>query len=130
MRYKIGIFSIVVIAVLGFIVFTSAEEQEKNEYSNELYTPIIHFIVLTKQGFKPQNIVINKGDTIEFSTDRDRPFWTASNLHPTHTIFPAFDSLEPIPPDLTWSFIFTDVGKWGFHDHLQAHFTGVIEVVK
>lgn len=130
MTYKIGIFSIVVIAVLGFIVFISAEEQEENEHSNELYIPIIHFIVLTKQGFEPQNIVINKEDTIEFSTDRDRPFWTASNLHPTHTIFPAFDSLEPISPDLTWSFTFTDFGKWGFHDHLQAHFTGVIEVIK
>ena len=130
MIYKIGMFFIVVIVIISFIVFVSAEEQEKDEYSSELHTPKTHSIFLTKQGFKPRNTVINKGDTIEFSTNRDRPFWPASNLHPTHAIFQAFDSLEPILPNLTWNFTFTDFGKWGFHDHLQAHFTGTIEVIK
>src|SRR5690606_8441132 len=61
-------------------------------------------IVLTNNGFVPSEVAIKKGTTVTFSTDPGRPFSPASNLHPNHEEYPAFDPKEPIPPGETWSF--------------------------
>jgi hypothetical protein len=87
-----------------------------------------HKIVLTEKGFEPENITINQGDSIVFSTTRTKDFWPASNLHPTHEIYPEFDPKEPITPNKTWSFQFNKVGSWKFHDHLFPFYTGTIIV--
>ena len=51
-------------------------------------TPNTHEVTLTENGFSPPEITINKGDTIKFKTSREKTFWPASNLHPTHSIYP------------------------------------------
>ena len=88
----------------------------------------MHRIVLTEDGFKPDTLTIAKGDTIEFSTERGTFFWPASDLHPTHLIYPEFDPKDAIPKDKTWSFRFEKTGSWKFHDHLAPYFTGTIIV--
>jgi plastocyanin len=86
-------------------------------------------IVLTETGYEPQNITIEQGTTVSFSTTAGRPHWPASNLHPTHDEYSDFDPMEPVPADESWSFTFEKVGDWTFHDHLRAYFTGEIVVV-
>ena len=87
-----------------------------------------HAITLTQSGFVPQSITIAKGDTVVFMSSREKLFWPASDLHPTHEIYAEFDSKEPIEPDKSWSFIFNRAGTWNFHDHLDSYFRGTIEV--
>ena len=87
-----------------------------------------HVITLTDEGFRPAKLHINLGDTVTFRTTRDRAFWPASNLHPTHTIYSEFDPMRPLDPDETWSFIFTKEGEWGFHDHINSAYKGTITV--
>lgn len=89
-----------------------------------------HRVVLTKDGFSSSSLTIKLGDTITFSTTAGREFWPASNLHPTHEIYAAFDPKLPIGPDKTWSFTFNKEGSWKFHDHLAPMFSGEITVVK
>ena len=88
-----------------------------------------HRIDLTEQGFVPQNITISQGDTIIFSTTRGKQFWPASDLHPTHEIYPEFDPKEPILPEASWTFRFDRAGQWNFHDHLDPYFRGTVRVV-
>ncbi len=85
-------------------------------------------IILTSEGFKPRELKINKGDTITFKTTTGKPFWPASNLHPSHEIYSAFDPKKPVEPNKTWSFKFTREGAWKFHDHLAPLFKGSIVV--
>ncbi|PIT90975.1 hypothetical protein COU17_02900 [Candidatus Kaiserbacteria bacterium CG10_big_fil_rev_8_21_14_0_10_49_17] len=85
-------------------------------------------ITLTSFGFEPEEIDIAVGDTVVFSSERNTPFWPASNIHPTHEIYPAFDPQKPIDPEEEWAFTFTEPGKWRFHDHITANFTGTITV--
>ena len=93
--------------------------------------PVMHAdIVLTDGGFTPATITLRKGGTVTFSTNVARPFWPASNDHPTHLIYPAFDPKQPVAANSTWSFTFVRVGDWGFHDHLRSYFTGDIHVVE
>ncbi len=91
-------------------------------------TPDISVIVLKETGFEPQNISIKKGSQIEFKTERNQPFWPASDLHPTHGIYPEFDPQEGIDPSQSWSFTFDKKGTWKYHDHLNPFFRGTITV--
>lgn len=97
----------------------------KNSYfaQNKNYS-----VVLTENGFNPQELHIKKGDSITFTTNRNKSFWPASDLHPTHTIYPEFDPQQSIEPGKNWVFTFQKTGKWGFHDHLASLYKGKVIV--
>ncbi len=114
---------LVVLILSGIIIFQQVQKDDNYQSSG-----ILHTVNLTENGFSPSEIKINAGDTIKFTTSRSKPFWPASNLHPTHTLYPEFDPKEPIPADKSWSFKFTKEGVWRFHDHLSPFFTGTITV--
>jgi len=88
-----------------------------------------HTITLTDDGFYPSEITIGQGEVVKFVTKRDKEFWPASNLHPTHEIYPEFDSKKPIKPEKGWNFQFDKAGRWRYHDHLFANATGKIIVL-
>jgi plastocyanin len=54
--------------------------------------------------------------------------WVASDPHPIHTDYSAFDAKQGIAPGDTYSFTFTKTGNWGFHNHLNPSATGTITV--
>lgn len=87
-------------------------------------------VVLTDSGFEPRELTIEKGTEVVFSTTAGRPYWPASNLHPTHEIYSAFDPQRALAPEETWSFVFERVGTWNMHDHIRAYYTGTIHVVE
>lgn len=86
-------------------------------------------VVLTEEGFEPSELTVRKGTTVVFSTTTGRPFWPASNIHPSHEIYPEFDPAEPVPADATWSFTFEREGTWNMHDHIRSYFVGAIHVI-
>lgn len=134
MRYTIAVLVLIVLGGTAFAVFGGDVPQdppdgESNQPAVEP-TGVVHEIVLTEDGFDPANIEIGLGDEIVFTTTRDELFWPASNVHPTHRLYPAFDPEEPIDSDASWSFVFDQTGEWRFHDHLSPIFTGVITVVE
>lgn len=85
-------------------------------------------IVLTEEGFSPRDARISRNTTVRFSTDAGRHFWPASNLHPSHDIYPAFDPQRPLAPEESWSFVFEQRGAWGYHDHIRSYYTGILYV--
>lgn len=96
--------------------------------SKSVHKSPTHSVLLEETGFTPQQISIKKGDSIEFKTNRGKPFWPASDLHPTHGIYPEFDPQEPIDMDKSWTFTFNKTGSWHFHDHLNPFYRGTITV--
>ncbi|MBI3577180.1 cupredoxin domain-containing protein [Candidatus Gottesmanbacteria bacterium] len=87
-------------------------------------------ITLTEAGFEPATVTITQGTTVTFKTTRGDAFWPASDLHPTHDIYPEFDPKEPTDANKTWSFKFDKVGTWKYHDHLFPYYRGTITVTK
>ena len=87
-----------------------------------------HTIVLGESGFELDVLTIRRGDTVTFTTDRNVPFWPASDLHPIHDLYPEFDPQEPIPPGERWSFRFERTGEWAYHDHLAPYYRGTVTV--
>lgn len=85
-------------------------------------------VTLTKDGFSPAQITITAGETVTFVSIAGAPFWPASDPHPAHTIYSAFDPREPVPAGTSWSFTFTKVGTWPYHNHLDPSEHGTIVV--
>jgi len=114
----IGFLVVVILLFLGgLFIFLYIGSTERN-----------YIIELRDDGFYPKELVINKGDIVTFKTNRDSLFWPASNLHPFHTVYPEFDSNEPIQPNGKWSFRFDKEGQWKYHDHLNSAFIATIIV--
>ncbi|MDP3696566.1 MAG: cupredoxin domain-containing protein [Candidatus Taylorbacteria bacterium] len=86
---------------------------------------IIH---MTETGFEPLETEVKEGDIVIFENMSKNNHWPASNIHPTHGIYPEFDSKKPVPPDTSWEFKFIKAGKWKYHDHLNPKITGTVIV--
>src|SRR3989338_9434805 len=96
---------VVVLFFLAIIVFVFFKNYSFTS-STQIYS-----MVLTKDGFSPEEINIRKGDTVIFTSNAEKPFWPASDLHPTHGIYPEFDPRQPIESGQSWSFKFNKEGE-------------------
>ena len=90
--------------------------------------PKTHKIEMTPTGFAPKEIVIKKGDKVEFMNRDSRKRWPASGMHPTHLLCRGFDALEGIGAGAIYSFTFTEAKTCPFHDHLFPNLFGKIIV--
>lgn len=87
-------------------------------------------IVIGDNGYNPKEVRIKKGAKVLFKNESSDARWPASNIHPTHQIFPEFDPKKPVKAGAQWEFVFQKAGVWKFHDHLLPHLTGVITVTE
>jgi plastocyanin len=85
-------------------------------------------ITRTKNGYEPKEITIAQGDVVEWKNESGEFHWPASDLHPTHGIYPEFDPLRPIADGESWKFKFEQVGVWKYHDHIRANKVGTVTV--
>lgn len=89
-----------------------------------------HIIKMTPNGFEPQTATVDQNSTVLFVNEDKVDHWPASNIHPTHDIYPEFDPQKPIPPGNSWSFKPKKVGTHKYHDHLLPHKRGTLTVVQ
>lgn len=83
---------------------------------------------MTENGFEPREVAIEKNTTVTFVNKDKVSHWPASNIHPTHGIYPEFDPKRPIKAGESWSFTFRKSGVFKYHDHLLPHLRGTITV--
>ena len=79
-------------------------------------------------GFEPKTITVEKGTKVCFINNDIEARWPASNIHPTHEIFPEFDPKTPIHSREEWCFTFKKSGTWKYHDHLLPEYSGTVNV--
>lgn len=137
----LGVAALVLIVAVG-VLYVFARGNRTDATSSEFKTDTVTYgvingpaegatvITLTKDGFKPSELTIKKGATVMFKNTTGNLYWPASNLHPSHLIYPEFDPQTPVAPTDTWSYTFEKVGEWRFHDHLSPYFTGTITVTE
>jgi len=98
-----------------------------------LVTPVyahstIQIVEMVEDGFEPQTLTLDQDSTVLFLNKDKVDRWPASNIHPTHDVYPEFDPQKSIPPGSSWVFKPKKIGEWKFHDHLLPHFRGTIIV--
>lgn len=101
-----------------------------------------HTILITSSGFSPNILEIKQGDSVIFVNELYTQHWPASDIHPTHTVYPGsninkcgtaeepniFDSCKGLNEGESYTFIFDEIGSWNYHDHLRASSKGKIIV--
>lgn len=95
-------------------------------------------VLYTSIGYIPADLTTIKGETITWVNESDQPMWTASAIHPTHTVYPvgggcigsAFDACRKYNRGSSWSFKFDKVGIWNYHNHLIPGHRGVVTVIE
>ena len=68
-------------------------------------------VVYTREGFTPDKVKIEQAEAIEFVNSSQELIWPASNIHPTHHVYPEFDPGQPISPGENWRFVFDQAGE-------------------
>ena len=124
-KLKATIFGIVFVAITSSIYFIYPQESARSTDNNP-------FVVTMKNlEYSATEINIKKGQIIKFINEGSEEYWPASAIHPTHQIYPEFDSAGPIKSGESWSFEFNKIGSWRFHDHIQyPNITGVVNVAE
>ena len=90
---------------------------------------VTYTVEISEEGFSPNFLEILQGDAIEFVNTGELDHWPASNVHPTHEVYPDFDARRPILPGDSWTFTFFRPGLWPYHDHLNPQNTGELVVL-
>lgn len=85
-------------------------------------------ILYTTDGYVPDWMDIEIGSRIAFKNVSDIPMWTASDPHPVHSDFSAFDARRPYLSGETYVYQFNDLGTFGFHNHEKSNHRGIIRV--
>ena len=133
-KQNIIIIGLVLILIAGFSIYSFIKNEAMNDLS-QLPDNLgeLPALVVTMKDLKYSitETTIEQGDIVEFKNEsKDEDYWPASNIHPSHGIYPEFDPRVPIKPGESWSFKFDRVGSWRFHDHLHPkEIKGVMEVV-
>ncbi len=107
---------------------------QPNEKANTVSDKEPNTIVITSNGFSPDELKIKAGDTVTWINNDKNEHWPASAKHPTHTVYPGsdikkcgtseqdkiFDACKGLKEDESWSFTFNEKGTWFYHDHLDV----------
>lgn len=86
-------------------------------------------IVFTDQGFEKSSYTVKKGQTVEVKNQSNTQLQFSSDSHPTHTEETELN-LAVLQPGQSSTFMPTEAGEHGFHDHIQSQFTGVLTVTE
>ncbi len=84
---------------------------------------------MSAAGFIPANVTADENQSVVFINEDKEDHWPASDIHPTHELYPEFDPQKSITPGQKWEFTPQKVGSWKFHDHLFPHFRGLVNVI-
>ncbi len=85
-------------------------------------------ISISDTGFAPATVRVKAGTTVTFMNNGQALHWPASNPHPVHTDLPGLDAKKGLATGEDYSFTFSKVGTWGFHDNLNAQLKGSVVV--
>lgn len=99
-------------------------------------------VTYTDNGFLPEQITINVGDSVTFVNQSSFEMWVASDEHPTHTHYSGttrqehcnngtsttFDQCTRGVPGTSWTFTFNKAGAWNYHNHVESDHIGTVTV--
>lgn len=145
MKTTMLIVAVAVLAVAGWLILKGGNNVVLNTPSpTPTSSPSGRTVTITytDSGYSPSTVTVGKGDMVTWQNKSSSPMWTASAVHPTHTVYPntsitlcdsdkplkIFDACAGVAPGQSWSFTFNYIGSWRYHDHLNSAHTGIVVV--
>lgn len=122
--------ALVLVLIGGYFLLTKTFVVQDGAKTTEVQGEPAFTILRTSSGYEPKELTVKKGDIVLWTNESGEFHWPASDLHPTHGVYPEFDPLKPIASGDTWKFKFDKVGVFRFHDHIRANKVGTITVTE
>jgi hypothetical protein len=101
--------------------------------------PFIATVYYDGTHFTPEVLTVPQNATVQFENLSTKKMWIASANHPTHDRYPvksasdclgsSFDQCTGSGYGTSWSFTFTELGEWRYHNHEKDYDTGKIIVL-
>ncbi len=82
----------------------------------------------TDSGFAPKSVTVKVKTAVIWTNNSGGLMWVASAPHPQHTDLPGFDQLKSVGKGETYSYTFTKVGSWKYHNHVSPKDFGTVVV--
>ncbi len=142
----LGIAAVVVIVVIVFSMSNSSNSPSSDSETTTTVTPLtsdetetattesdeepstVTTVHYTDDGYSPKETEVSVGSTVTFVNDSTQSMWTASDPHPVHTNFSAFDAKRGYKQGESYSFTFAKAGTYTYHNHLVPGDTGTVTV--
>lgn len=124
-------------AAVAFLLF-SAPDNTSNEPATTINTvknrppepegEVTAEVRMKENAYEPAEVTVKAGQAVKFVNASNSNRWPASNIHPTHELYPEFDPRRELKPGESWTFTFQKSGVWRMHDHMVPYVKGVITV--
>ncbi|KKR33738.1 MAG: Plastocyanin [Candidatus Gottesmanbacteria bacterium GW2011_GWC2_39_8] len=98
------------------------------EPTKEVQKPEGMTVEYSENGFSPQMVLVKAGSTVTFVNKGSDLMWVASSPHPQHTDLAGFDALKGYKTGESYTYTFTQIGTWKFHNHLNPKDFGSVVV--
>ena len=119
---------ILALAFLGFLFLTGGKKPPVVEKPAVTKIASEAQVEITKDGFSPETIQVQKGTQVTWTNKDSSPHQVASDPHPTHTNLKGLVS-DSLTQGDSFSFIFEKEGTFTYHDHLNPlKFKGTVIV--
>ena len=112
------------------------QQQDESLASSDVQEAQKIIVRYTSSGYEHTLVSVKANTTVTFVNESSAPVWTATDPHPTHSLYPedggciksAFDQCMASNKGETWEFTFSKAGTWGYHNHLKPSHKGRIIV--
>jgi len=115
---------VVALILTGYILSTQQKPQP-DETPKITKDPITidatAHIEITETGFVPATIKVKPNTVITWTNSDNEPHHIASDPYPTNDGLEGFDSQDPLQKNDSFSFNFTKVGTYSYHDNLNPY---------
>jgi len=114
-----GIFLLIGLVFVVMIALKSATVSKPTKASDEVAQLQAGKVAITSSGFVPATITIKAGDTVTWTNQDSSQHQVATDPYPTEDALAGFKAEIPTAQNLTYSYKFTKVGTYTYHDHLN-----------
>lgn len=126
----VGLFSFVALSLSG--CGSSSRNQPPTAAAgrpNSSAAALVTTVSITNKEFDPPLITVPAGTTVTWKNNDHAEHTVSSDPYPIDTDLSGFNSVQTISPGKTFSFTFTKVGDWSYHDQLRpVSYTGKVVV--
>lgn len=118
----------VVAVIIVFLAAVGLNIMNHNAKANALRDhPAI--VDITSQGFDPATVIISKGQSVKWINTDAIPHQPVTNPFPLEDGLPGFRDPRPLTINESYTYTFSQVGTFGYHDHLDPfQLTGKVVV--
>lgn len=145
MKKALIILAVVIVAGAGFMLTREDKDADNNQTTNTSNTspqpepsattpPPVEStdvesktITYTDDGFSPNTLTVNSGDTLTIRNTSSDSLQFDSDPHPQHTANPELN-VDLVESGESKTFKVTAKGSHGYHNHLRSEHTGKITV--